>query len=46
MNLEKIDYYIRRGVLDPKKTITIKALVDAGIVKKVKFGVKILARVL
>ena len=45
MNVSTLIYYIKRGVLQPDKPITIKVLSDAGIVKKVKYGVKILARV-
>jgi len=45
VNLEKIDYFVKLGVLNPNETITIKTLVDLGLVKKVKFGVKILGRV-
>ena len=46
VNLQTIDYYVKLGILDPAETITVKTLVDAGIVKKCRFGVKILARVL
>ena len=46
MNLDKIDYYVKLGVINPQEKITRKTLVDAGLVKKVKFGGKILARVL
>lgn len=45
LNLCKLDYYVKMGVLNPAETITIKTLVDAGIVKDVQFGVKILGRV-
>ncbi len=42
VNLGKIDYYVRKGILNPKEKITIKHLQDAGIVKKVEWGVKVL----
>jgi hypothetical protein len=45
LNLEKIDYYVKLGVLNPAERITIKTLVDLGVVRDVQFGVKILARV-
>jgi hypothetical protein len=45
INLEKIDYFVKRGIINASEKITIKTLVDTGLVKKVKFGVKILARV-
>jgi hypothetical protein len=45
VNLETIDYYVKLDVLNPELPITIKTLIDAGIVKKSEFGVKILARV-
>jgi hypothetical protein len=32
-------------VIDPTKPITIKTLVDSGLVKDVKFGVKLLGKV-
>ena len=32
------------GAIDPSQTITVKSLVDAGIVKKVQFGVKLLGK--
>lgn len=40
-----IVYFIRRGVLSTQEPITIKRLADAGLVKKVKYGVKILGKV-
>ena len=43
-NLEKINYFVKLGRLDANKTITIKNLVDAGVVKKVRFGVKLLGK--
>lgn len=45
MNVKTLIYYIKLGVLDPTQPITIKTLLEAGIVKKVKYGVKVLARV-
>ncbi len=44
----KIDYYIKKNVIDPKQTITLKTLVDCGLTKakSTKFGIKILAKVL
>ena len=42
-----IDYFIKKKVIDPKQTITIKTLVDCGLAKakNLKFGIKILAKV-
>ena len=45
VNLGSIQYYIERGVLDPSEKITIKTLVDKGVVDRVKWGLKVLAKV-
>jgi hypothetical protein len=47
VNIGQIDYYIKKNVIDPTKTITHKVLADCGLatLKKSRFGVKILAKV-
>ena len=47
VNLGQIDYYVKKNVIDPTKTITHKVLADCGLakVKKSRYGVKILAKV-
>jgi ribosomal protein L15 len=42
--LLQINYFIKIGVIDATKTITIRTLVEAGLVKKVKYGVKLLGK--
>lgn len=44
INLDKIAYHIQKGDLNPHETITIKHLFDAGVVKKIEYGVKVLGR--
>ena len=44
VNLWKIAYHIEKGDLDPKKVITMKDMLEAGVVSKIKHGVKILSR--
>ncbi|CAI2374057.1 unnamed protein product [Moneuplotes crassus] len=44
VNIRDILYYIRKGKLDPTKTITIKDLFECGAVSKIKYGIKILGR--
>jgi hypothetical protein len=38
-------YGIERNWLNPNETITIKALVDAGLIQKPRYGLKLLSRV-
>lgn len=45
INLDRLKYFIRKKRVDITKPITIKALRDAGVFRKVKQGVKLLARV-
>lgn len=44
INLEKIAYFIEKGVIDSKETITMKLLLEKGIVTKIKHGIKILGK--
>mmetsp|Transcript_40449 Transcript_40449/g.35902 ORF Transcript_40449/g.35902 Transcript_40449/m.35902 type:complete len:292 (+) Transcript_40449:90-965(+) len=44
VNMEKIIDFVRKGRLDPSKTITIRDLFMAKVVPKCKYGIKILAR--
>lgn len=44
INLERIAYFIEKGVIDPKETITMKLLFEKGIVTKIKHGIKILGK--
>ena len=45
VNLGKIAYFLKRGWIDPSEKITIKLLIDRGLVSKCKNGVKVLGRV-
>jgi ribosomal protein L15 len=45
INLDRLKYFIRKKRIDITKPITIKTLRDAGAFRKVKQGVKLLARV-
>jgi large subunit ribosomal protein L15 len=44
LNLGKLAYHIEKGNLDTSKTIEMKDLLEAGVVSKVKDGVKILGK--
>jgi len=44
VNLERIAYFIEKGDLDPKETITMKILFEKGVVTKIKNGIKILGK--
>ena len=44
INLGKIAYFIKKGEIDPKETITMKVLFDIGVVNKIKYGVKVLGQ--
>lgn len=44
LNLEKIAYHIEKGNIDPSQTIDQKVLLEAGVVSRVKDGVKILGK--
>ncbi len=35
---------MKKGILNSQKSITIKNLVDCGLAKKVKYGIKILGK--
>jgi hypothetical protein len=45
INLDQLQYYIDIGRLDPTKLITFKHFRDCGLVRQVKHGIKLLARV-
>lgn len=42
--MKQIDYYIKIGVLNPSQPITIRSLVQTGIVKDVRYGIKVLGK--
>jgi len=44
LNLSNLAYYISKGKLDPKNTITIKDLYNCGAIAKVREGVKLLGK--
>lgn len=44
VNLADVDYFVKKGILNPNEFITIKHLNDCGLVKKVKYGVKVLGK--
>jgi len=44
LNLGKLAYHIEKGHVDTDKTITMKDLVDAGVLSKVRNGVKVLGK--
>ncbi len=44
VNISQILNAIKRGAIDPEQVITIKVMKDAGIFKRVKYGVKLLSR--
>jgi hypothetical protein len=43
--MSQILYAIRKGWLDPNETVTIKSLVEANVIHRPKYGLKLLARV-
>lgn len=42
INLGKIASFIEKGVLNPHEPITMKKLLESGVITKIKHGVKIL----
>ena len=44
LNLGKLAYHIEKGHLDTSKLITMKDLVQQGVITRVQHGVKILAK--
>lgn len=44
INLGKLAYFIQKGQLDPKETISMKVLFETGILTKIKHGVKVLGQ--
>lgn len=44
LNLERLVYFIQKGVLNPKEPITMKILFESGVLTKIKHGVKLLGR--
>lgn len=47
VNVDKLQFFVDMGRLDPTATITMKQLVDSGMVtcSRVKFGIKLLGKV-
>lgn len=45
LNLDRLQHWIDRGLLDPKKPITMKELYETRCVHGIKYGVKLLASV-
>lgn len=44
LNLGKLAYHIEKGHLDAQSPITMKSLIDAGVLSKINNGVKLLAK--
>lgn len=44
LNLGKLAYHIEKGHIDTEKPITMKNLIDSGVLSKINNGVKLLAR--
>ena len=44
LNLGKLAYHIEKGHIDTEKPITMKNLIDGGVLNKINNGVKLLAR--
>ena len=44
LNLGKLAYHIEKGHVDTSKTITMRDLVEAGVLSKVQYGVKLLGK--
>ncbi len=44
LNLDRIQAAIEAGTIDPKKPVTAAALKEAGVIRRVKSGVRILGR--
>ena len=44
LNIGKLAYYITRGDIDAKKTITMKDLLNCGCLSQIKYGVKVLSK--
>lgn len=44
MNIGKLAYYINKGEIDPKKTITMRDLLVCGCLSQIKYGVKVLSK--
>lgn len=42
VNLDRLQYYIDMGRIDPKEPITLKVMKEAGLVTNVKHGIKLL----
>lgn len=45
INLGKIAYAIERGWIDPNEPITIRLLIETGLIRRCKHGVKLLGKV-
>ena len=44
LNLSSVAYHLEKGHLNSDETITMKSLVDAGVVSKINRGVKLLGK--
>lgn len=44
LNLGKLAYHIEKGHLNVGETITMKSLVEAGVLSKIQNGVKLLSK--
>ena len=44
LNLEKLQDWIEQGRIDTARTITLKDIVDSGLITRIKHGVKLLGR--
>jgi large subunit ribosomal protein L15 len=44
VNLDKLQLWIDSGRIDPTKKITMKVMLDSGLVSDIRFGVKLLGR--
>ena len=44
VNIEDLNYYIMHGRIDTQKPITLRVLFEAGVLSRIKHGVKLLAR--
>lgn len=46
LRLDKLQKWIDDGRIDPNHVITMKTLVDSGLMSNIKYGVKVVAHVL
>jgi len=45
LNLDRLRYYILRGMIDASQPITLKTLLDSHCLSRIKHGVKLLGNV-